>query len=203
MSHQKELTTWFMDVKKWAIEDCCDTRRVWLDIIGIPSHGWKWENFKRIAELWGRFISLGKSISYTKSFEVMRVLIATDRCHRIDSEILFTLDNCGYRVTIREASTSYQVNQVTQHNSSSTKVEDRVSAGGIPGFEDMEDDEDASNYHHDQEVVEETPAGQINMRSVIEKGTARSYDSHTHAGSRTKTRTVSFSQNGYSVNFSK
>ena len=95
LSHQEELQQWFVDVKKWGVEDCCDTRKVYLDIIGVPPHGWKWENFKQIAELWGQFICLGKSSSITESFEVMRVLIARECLRRIESEILLTVGSCN------------------------------------------------------------------------------------------------------------
>ena len=91
LEHQEVLEQWFCDIKRWGIEEACDTRRVWLDIIGVPPHGWKWENFKQIAELWGRLICLGKSSSITDSFEVMRVLIATRSLHRIEAEILLTV----------------------------------------------------------------------------------------------------------------
>jgi len=133
----------------------------------------------------------------------MKVLIATDRFHRINSEIVFTLGYCGYKVTIREVSTSYPVNQVPHYNPSHTKVEDKDSASDIPGFEDISEDDETSNYHKDQEVVEETPAGQFNIRRENEKGSTSSYDSHQHATSRSKTRTISFSQNGYSVELLK
>jgi len=28
LSNQEELKMWFVDIKKWAIEDYCDSRRV-------------------------------------------------------------------------------------------------------------------------------------------------------------------------------
>jgi len=95
LAHQEELHQWFLDVKKSGTKESCDSRKVWIVILGVPLHGWKWENFKQIAELWGTFICLGKSASNTKSFEAMRVLIATSIFQRIDSEILFTLVHVG------------------------------------------------------------------------------------------------------------
>ena len=51
---QKEaLSQWFYDVKKWGVEDSCEARRVWLNIVGVPPQGWLWENFKKIAEVSG------------------------------------------------------------------------------------------------------------------------------------------------------
>ena len=36
LAHQEELQQWFLEIKKWGIEDYCDTRKVWLDIMGVP-----------------------------------------------------------------------------------------------------------------------------------------------------------------------
>ncbi|KAJ8444434.1 hypothetical protein Cgig2_005956 [Carnegiea gigantea] len=38
MNHE-ELETWFYDIKKWAKDDFWDTRKVWLDMYGVPPHG--------------------------------------------------------------------------------------------------------------------------------------------------------------------
>jgi len=78
LNNHQELDTWFSEVKRWDKYDYCETRKVWLEIIGVPPHGWKWENFKKIAYLWGRLICLGKSIARTDNFESMKILIATD-----------------------------------------------------------------------------------------------------------------------------
>ena len=91
LSQQDELHQWFTEIKRWGPEEYCDSRKVWIVILGVPPHGWCWENFKQIAELWGNFICLGKSASIIDSFESMRVLIANKTFQRIDSEILLQL----------------------------------------------------------------------------------------------------------------
>ena len=65
------------DLRKWNQHDYYETKKVWLEIFGVPQHGWKCKNFKRIAELWGRLICLGKPITRTNSFESMKVFIVT------------------------------------------------------------------------------------------------------------------------------
>jgi len=67
LQHPEELQTWFSDIKRWDKYECCSTRKVWLEVIGVPPHGWLWENFKIIAELWGYLICLGKPILRTDS----------------------------------------------------------------------------------------------------------------------------------------
>ena len=50
LDNHAELDTRFINVKKWHKYDCCETRRVRLEIFGVPPHGWIWENFKGIAD---------------------------------------------------------------------------------------------------------------------------------------------------------
>jgi len=130
LKQPEALFKWFSEIKKWGIEDGCDSRRVWLNIVGVPPHGWMWENFKMIAELWGKFICLGKSASSKDSFEAMRVCIATNTFKKISLEIVLSLGSCGYRVFITETDLTMQV-----HNNPSRNSNEKDD---IPGFEDVQ-----------------------------------------------------------------
>ncbi|KAJ8434196.1 hypothetical protein Cgig2_004667 [Carnegiea gigantea] len=63
LGNHDEQGHWFINYKT------CETRTVWIEIFGVPPHGWKGENFRRIVELWGRVVCLGKSIDNSDSFE--------------------------------------------------------------------------------------------------------------------------------------
>ena len=63
-----------------------------MEVYGVPLRGWLWENFKRISELWGRLITLGKSIAYKESLESMKMLVITDTFYRIEEEMLLSID---------------------------------------------------------------------------------------------------------------
>ena len=45
------LTPWFSEVKRCDKYECYETRSVWLEMIGVPPPGWRWENFKKIARV--------------------------------------------------------------------------------------------------------------------------------------------------------
>ena len=76
---------------------------------------------------------MGKPVSATNSFEVMRVCIATNILQKINSEVVLSLGSCGYRVTITEAGMVTQVNSMC-NEAVAPKVKDDVL-----GFEDIED----------------------------------------------------------------
>ncbi|KAJ8429203.1 hypothetical protein Cgig2_032989 [Carnegiea gigantea] len=106
LNNHEELDIWFNNIKRWSIDDSCETRRVWVEVFGVPPCGWCWENFDKIASLWGRLITLGKAISRTDSFEPMKMLIVTDVFNRIDQDVILNLRDGGYRERTKTVSFS-------------------------------------------------------------------------------------------------
>jgi len=46
LRNPQELDTWFSECKKWDRYERCSSRKVWLEVIGVPPHGWSWEKFQ-------------------------------------------------------------------------------------------------------------------------------------------------------------
>jgi len=112
MNHE-ELDFWFYEIKRWDRYACSTTRKVWLEVFGVPPLGWKWENFKRIADNWGHLISLGKSIAKTNTFDSMRMLLETDILVRIDDEFILKIEDFGFRVFVMLAISFRNLNILT------------------------------------------------------------------------------------------
>jgi len=36
LANHEELDNWFYEVKEWDIYEVCDTRRVWIEVFGVP-----------------------------------------------------------------------------------------------------------------------------------------------------------------------
>ncbi|KAJ8445636.1 hypothetical protein Cgig2_018577 [Carnegiea gigantea] len=102
LNNHEELDYWFHDIQRWTRYDSCEERKVWLEVFGVPPRGWCWENFERISALWGRLISLEKSITHTDTFKSMKTLVIMDHFSWIEEEILLTIDDEGHRVMVRE-----------------------------------------------------------------------------------------------------
>jgi len=203
ITNQAELEQWFVEIKRWGMEEVCDSRRVWLYIMGVPPHGWSRENFKRIAELWGEFISLDRSVDCTDSFEVMKVLVATKTFKFIEGEVILSIEYGGYRVFIREAGTVSQVRSPPLQRIMSN-MEDNDSNQEVPGFEDLADMEESnSNQQPWKEQAEgkskggDSPLSNSNSNSKAIGNTGINYGG-LKDDSNSKTKTVSFSQNGLS-----
>ncbi|KAJ8446349.1 hypothetical protein Cgig2_005880 [Carnegiea gigantea] len=197
LNNHGELDLWFSDIKKWSSYESCETRKVWLEVFRVPPRGWCWENFEQISNLWGRLISLGKSVCRTDSFESMKTLI---------EETLLQIEHVGYRVMVKEIGLAIQAVYQQQPPVIPPHSENRDSNGDVPGFEDEQDDlaetcdvrkDEPHNDNLDGELVKETPDFQSNSNSKLEVEELRdSREDCIHSASRTKT--VSFSQIGYS-----
>ena len=84
-------------------------KRIWIEIFGVPPHGWKWDNFKKVTDIWGRIVCLGKSIARTDSFDSMKVLIHTDRFHTMEADVILSIEDSRYRLKIKTVGPSVQV----------------------------------------------------------------------------------------------
>ncbi|KAJ8451976.1 LOW QUALITY PROTEIN: hypothetical protein Cgig2_016557 [Carnegiea gigantea] len=160
LSNHEELDQWFIDIKRWDRYECCETRRTWIEVFGVPLHGWNWENFKNIVEIWGMVECWDTPIKETFSFESMRILISADRLHSIEDELILSIED---KIMIKEASCVIAP-QIKISTSSSMKIRDSnveeyqgvvmatnedVASSGQPMEVKLEDD-------IGQEVVKET-----------------------------------------------
>ena len=119
-----------------------------MDVVGDfwSSSLWlKWENFKKIVDLWGRPISLGKSIARTDSFQSMKVLIVTNIFHTIEQEIILSLEDAGYRLMIKELGYAFQLQTKGRTSVKAPSLEAMNSNDGVVGFEDLDDDVATAN----------------------------------------------------------
>ena len=196
MNQKEALLHWFSDIKKWGMEDRCEARKTWLKVVGVPPQAWSWENFKSIAELWGKFVCLGKPSTATESFEVMKVCVVTKILKKIESEIILSLGSCGYRVFITEADTQ---NYSLGNNPLPNKENDFV-----PGFEDVQDHEDQEDHEgsenessfigsQHQRGEEEAELPNSNLKTWKDQESPRNKESRQASQSLTRTKTVSFS----------
>lgn len=171
LSNNEELDLWFVSVKKWDDYDYWETRRVCIEIFGVPPHGWTWDNFKKVADICGRIVCLGKSIARIHSFDSMKVLIETDRFHTIEADVILSIEDSGYRLKIKEVGSSPQVIQPARIPCSSPLAEALDSNHGVVGFEDLddevalEDDVEYSDWRRDVIVNAKRVGKEVNETS--------------------------------------
>ena len=197
------LSKWFKQVKRWDVYECCGTRKARIEVFGVPQHGWMTQNFESRAFLWSKLVCLETPIEDTVSFESMKFLIDADRFHSIDGQVVLQIRDAGFLFMIKEASCTFQINPqfVIPANSSSTEVKDPKEA--IQKLEVQGDDVDPTNevainhLPHAGRMVGASSEGADRRSPRVElEGNAVQHPSSIN--SNTKTKSVQFSQNGYS-----
>lgn len=100
--NNSDVTSWFKSIRPWNGEVAGKSRLVWLKCRGMPLTAWSIQTFRRIGEIWGDFIILDEETMKEESFDVGRLLIATDRAQRIDECINISVRGKNHRVNVWE-----------------------------------------------------------------------------------------------------
>ncbi|MED6219270.1 hypothetical protein PIB30_034285 [Stylosanthes scabra] len=80
----------------------CSSRRVWLEIIGMPVCLWCVENFDKIARSWGKVVRFDDRAELSKSFSVAKVLIDCYQWEQIHEWISLKVDGRTFEVFVKE-----------------------------------------------------------------------------------------------------
>ena len=112
MKNKGLLENWFQEVKDWDIYETGDSRRLWIEVFGVPPHGWSLENFERIASIWGKMICVETPIDDTIYFDSMKILIESKSFQNVMGHIILQIGDAGYRVMVKEANCSININPV-------------------------------------------------------------------------------------------
>jgi len=103
------LKQWFTTIRDWVNEDVCQTRRLWLEIVGVPIQIWNEHNIRKIAETWRDVVYVDKDTSEQASFSSIKVVIDTLSMNPIDDEAILQVEDEGYRVSTFEAKTQFTI----------------------------------------------------------------------------------------------
>ena len=91
------------DIRKWSSKEKCRVRRVWIECIGVPIHGWSLENFEKIGEVWGKFIKCDLTTLNNEDFRMARIQIDTTVFQKITTSLCFMVGGESFDVFISEA----------------------------------------------------------------------------------------------------
>lgn len=139
---QKKWThLWFEQVKPWDGESAQLERFVWIRCAGMPLNAWAVSTFKDIGNLWGHFIEVDQDTQRGTSFELARILIATENQKHIEGEVELVVAGVKYLVKIEEESTFRAIKSTKQ------KFAHDIDSGSKD--EDEDDEMDKSNNDKD------------------------------------------------------
>ncbi|MED6216614.1 hypothetical protein PIB30_009207 [Stylosanthes scabra] len=80
----------------------CLSRRVWIEVIGMPISLWCPENFENVAKLWGKVLRFDDRTEEPKSFTIGRILIDSYQWEHINEWISIKIENQTFEVHAKE-----------------------------------------------------------------------------------------------------
>lgn len=78
------LSIAFMEVRKITEEDLVLSRQAWIEIRGLPIHGWTKENYALLLKPWGNIIHFGRTLDDDLSYVTPKLLIDTMHMGKIE-----------------------------------------------------------------------------------------------------------------------
>ncbi|KAL4314701.1 hypothetical protein AHAS_Ahas15G0111400 [Arachis hypogaea] len=92
----------FHRVWKWKESERCESRRVWLECLGVPLFAWSADTFKRIGSQWGAVVRCAKETELCSTLTTGHVLIDTSVMEAIQEKIQITVGLGGYDVLVKD-----------------------------------------------------------------------------------------------------
>jgi len=74
---KERLENWFYSISDWNESDVCQTRRVWIEIVGLPAQFWSESTIRVIAANWGDVVLVENETTTMESMAAAKVLIDT------------------------------------------------------------------------------------------------------------------------------
>jgi len=106
---KERLEKWFYSINDWTERDVCQTRRIWLEIVGLPLQFWSETNIRRLAANWGDVVLVEKETSTLESGASAKVLIDTLSMQQIEEEVIIQDENKGFKVFVFEAKIEFSI----------------------------------------------------------------------------------------------
>ncbi|MED6160876.1 hypothetical protein PIB30_055337 [Stylosanthes scabra] len=121
------LTSMFDEVRHhwrliWSL-----SRRVWVEVIGLPTLVWSMETFEKIAGLWGKFVLADDRTEHSMSFTVARFMIDSFEWEKINEWVRVKIYGKVVDVFVKEF--GYEVYSRMAHPNEE-EMKKKCSSGG-------------------------------------------------------------------------
>ncbi|MED6150381.1 hypothetical protein PIB30_071725 [Stylosanthes scabra] len=90
----------FIEVRRWTTGEVNRVRRKWLEVTGLPTHGWMRENMMKIGEVWGKVILIQDDNG--KHFNSFRVLVDSNVGPGIQALASIVIEGECFQIFVKE-----------------------------------------------------------------------------------------------------
>ena len=98
----------FSKVVPWSPNLVATSRRVWVQLRGIPLHIWHENFFKRVGNLFGSFLDFDEKTASRKRLDVANILISTKKIWRIDEWVSLKVMGAVFKVWVVKGVTVFE-----------------------------------------------------------------------------------------------
>jgi len=106
---KERLENWFYSISDWNESDVCQTRRVWIEIVGLPAQFWSESTIRVIAANWGDVVLVENETTTMESMAAAKVLIDTLSMQHIQDEAIIQHENKGFKIFVSEAKCEFTI----------------------------------------------------------------------------------------------
>ncbi|MED6191981.1 hypothetical protein PIB30_005799 [Stylosanthes scabra] len=97
------LANQFLEIRRWSMGEVNRMRSYWLEITGLPLHGWTRANMQKIGEVWGRVLELDEGTG--GHYSNFRVLINSNVGPLIPARAKVEIEGEPFEIFVKEVGT--------------------------------------------------------------------------------------------------
>ncbi|CAI8593122.1 unnamed protein product [Vicia faba] len=120
--------SWFSVIRKWSEGELDDTRLMWIQVYGIPAHGWHADFFVKLANSLSVFVCIDEITAPGSNLEVARIQLKVPLAFKLVECINVEIDGKCFDLTLKEdftglfrVVTSNSFSQITGSGSSNSE----------------------------------------------------------------------------------
>lgn len=96
------LPNWFHELKPWNPEVVAKEISVWINIIGVPIHGWKEDLFRTVVSMVGKYVNMDESTRKRTRLDVGRVYAKITSPEPINRTVQVMINNKIFAIWLLE-----------------------------------------------------------------------------------------------------
>ncbi|KAL8503150.1 hypothetical protein ACS0TY_022046 [Phlomoides rotata] len=158
----------FLNIRKWCFNDIIRIRQTWINVYGVPLHGWNVATFSDIGSKWGKVLAIQQDTINKTRLAQGQILVETWLWERIDKKMVITINQQPFPIWIMESSTAIAT-------SSNTWMEDGTDSEEVTSDSEQEDFINTDSFGMIQELGEfndkrnDSPATQTIGNVIVEE----------------------------------
>ncbi|QHN94180.1 uncharacterized protein LOC110264411 [Arachis ipaensis] len=96
------LLNYFGEIRRWTVGEMNRSRKVWIEMFGIPFHAWCEENAHKIAAVWGTVLKVEESSMERHNLDSIKALVDTSWGLPINDRVMLVVDGDKFKIFIKE-----------------------------------------------------------------------------------------------------